>query len=74
MSLAYPAIVYELDDILTQHADNAPYRQTKRYQVTVIDKDPDSVHVDKVAALPMCSFDRHFKANSLNHTNFNLYF
>jgi len=72
--MEYPAIVYERDAVLTQHADNAPYRQTKRYQVTIIDRDPDSLIVDKVAALPLCAFVRHFKADSLNHDIYSLYF
>jgi hypothetical protein len=55
-------------------ANNLPFRHTKRYQVTVIDRDPDSLIPDKVAALPMCLHNRFFVANNLNHDVFNLYF
>ena len=72
--MEYPAIVYELDRIDTNHADNKPYTHAKRYQVTVITRNPDSDIPDKVAALPTCSFDRSFTADNLNHTAFNLYF
>lgn len=74
VSLSYPCIVYSRDDIDTRFADNIPYTRFKRYQVTVIDKNPDSVIPDKVAALPMCSFATHFTTDNLNHDIFNLYF
>lgn len=70
----YPCIVYNRDDINTDFADNKPYKNKKRYQVTVIDKDPDSDIPDKVAALPLCSYNRHFTADNLNHDVFNLFF
>lgn len=72
--MQYPAIVYRLEDELVQHADNAVYNRTKRYSVTVITDDPDSDIPDKVAALPMCSFDRYYPADNLNHYVYNLYF
>jgi hypothetical protein len=42
--------------------------------VTVIDQDPDSEIPDKVAQLPMTTFDRWFAANNLNHDVFDVYF
>lgn len=72
--MKYPAIVYSRDDILNDHADNRVYRQTTGYTVTVIDKNPDSEYVKKVSMLPMCSFDRHYTADNLNHDVFTLYF
>jgi len=46
----------------------------KRYKVTVIDPDPDSLIPDKVASLPSAVFNRFFAANNLNHDVYNLYF
>jgi hypothetical protein len=74
LTMQYPCIVYKRDDARTDFAGNQPYSYTKRYQITVIDRHPDSVIPDKVAALPMCLFDRFFAANNLNHDVFNLYF
>jgi hypothetical protein len=74
ISLKYPCIIYKRDYIKTDHADNSPYTLGKRYSVTVIDKNPDSVIPDNIAALPTCSFERHFTADNLNHDIFNLYF
>jgi hypothetical protein len=72
--MAYPCIVYAIDNLNTKHANNKPYALTKRYLVTVIDQDPDSVIPDKVAMLPSCSFSRAFSSASLNHQAFTLYF
>lgn len=72
--MEYPCIVYEKSFVETQHADNKPYRKTRRYQVTVIDQDPDSTIPDAVEELPMCSFDRHFVSANLHHDVYQLYF
>jgi hypothetical protein len=74
IKMVYPAIVYARDDENAAFADNAPYRRTKRYQVTVIDRNPDSDIPDKIAELPLCTFSRHFVVDNLNHDVFNLYF
>lgn len=70
----YPAIVYHLDDMDTEFADNVPYLVTRRYLVTHIDADPDSSVVDAIAKLPMCLFNRGFSVDNLNHNVFTLYF
>lgn len=72
--MKYPCIVYHRDNRKTEFADNGPYRNTKRYQVTVIDQDPDSVIPDKIAELPLCSYERFFTADNLNHDVFTLFF
>lgn len=72
--LNYPCIIYERDHRAVSFANNSPYRHTKRYQVTVIDRDPDSSYPDKVADLPLCNFERHYQADGLHHDVFNLYF
>lgn len=74
VKMKYPAIVYGLDDIENSFADDGVYLSKKRYLVTVIDEDPDSPIVDKVAALPTCRFNRRFQSDNLNHDVFILYF
>lgn len=74
VTMTYPTIVYHRDDIAVEHANNLPYSKTKKYQVTVIDKDPDSEIPDKISDLPMCTFSRAFKTANLNHDIFELYF
>lgn len=72
--LKYPCIMYDLDSEQTVFADNDQYKSSKRYMITVIDRDPDSFIPGKVSKLPYSSFSRRYKADSLNHTVYNLYF
>lgn len=74
LTMKYPCIVYHRYQMDTKHAGNIPYRITKRYLLTVIDRDPDSAIPDKVSALPMCLYVRGFAADNLNHDVFILYF
>lgn len=74
LKMQYPCIVYNRDYAVTNFADNKPYAHTKRYSVTVIDRNPDSLIPDKIAALPMCLFVRHMTVNHLNHDIYNIYF
>lgn len=74
IQMVYPCIVYERDRLDTRFADNYPYRHTQRYQVTVIDREADSLLIPKVAALPMCVAVRHYTADGLHHDAFTLYF
>jgi hypothetical protein len=72
--MEFPCIVYHPDNMDTHFAGNVPYSLTQRYQVTVIDKNPDSLIPMKVARLPRCLYNRFFTAENLNHSVFNLYF
>lgn len=74
LTIHYPCIVYQRDNAETQFADNSPYRHTRRYQVTYIDRDPDSVVYDSIAALPLCTYERFFRVEGLNHDVFTLFF
>jgi hypothetical protein len=74
VQMTYPAIVYARDGSDVKHADNSPYHLTKRYQVTVIDRNPDSDIPDKVEQLPLCVFSRAFVTEQLNHYVFTLFF
>lgn len=73
-NMDYPCIVYRRAGSEVQHAGNRRYRSSKRYEVTVITRDPDSSLPDAVEDLPLCSFERHFTADNLNHDVFNLHF
>lgn len=74
VKIQYPCIIYTRHQDRTNHADNVKYQTRKSYQVTVVDKDPDSLIPDKVFHLPLCRFDRHYTADNLNHDVFILYY
>jgi hypothetical protein len=74
VNLEYPCIVYARDGSRSDYAENGLYLHTKRYQVTVIDRNPDSSLPDRVEELPLCSFNRFFATENLNHYVFTLFF
>jgi hypothetical protein len=74
VKMAYPCIVYSRDDEDAVHADNKLYKRKVRYQVTVIDRDPDSSIPEKVSELPLCAYDRFYAAENLNHDVYKLFF
>lgn len=71
--LTYPCIIYQLSKIDPVYADNGLYKSTRGYQVTVIDRNPDSVIPAMVEKLPYCKFDRYFVIDNLNHYIFTIY-
>ena len=71
----YPCIKYSLSGIDHERANNKIYKNTNRYEGNVIDHDPDStIHMRILEHFPMCSFDRHYVADNLNHFVLTLYF
>lgn len=72
--LRYPCIVYQLDDIDKTHANNKKYFGLKRYLITVMDLDPDTIIHEKVLEMPYSSFEDHFVADNINHYICSLYY
>lgn len=72
--MAYPCIVYKPDDAITMFADDTPYRYTKRYTITVMDHDSDSLLPDKIAMLARCVFNRFYVVDKLHHNVFLMYY
>ena len=71
--MQYPAIVYSRKDIEKRSADDGVYQKLPSYEVFLVDKNPDSPFVEKILALPYCSFDRHYESDNLNHDVFTIY-
>jgi len=74
VKMQYPAIVYSRSNIDNAHADNSVYKQEYAYEITVIDRNPDSEIVKKVSRLPRCRFNRHYPSDNLNHDVFTIYY
>lgn len=74
VQMQYPCIVYSIDSADTKFADNASYSHQWRYQLTVIDRNPDSEIPSKIVRLPLAKFSRRFTTNNLNHDVFELFF
>jgi len=75
IKLHYPCIIYSLSSIDTKKADNKNYLTYNRYDVQVIDKNPDTELPRKILEhFQMISMGKVFVVNNLNHYNFNLYY
>jgi hypothetical protein len=74
VKMRYPCITYRRSRIDATYAGDAPYVSKIRYQVTVIDADPDSQIPEKVGKLPLSRFERHFTADNLNHDVYDVYY
>lgn len=74
VTMEYPCIVYNVDGLDTNWADNLAYKQEVQYQVVVIHRDPDNEIWREVGRLSKSSFQRSEIVENLNHYYFNLYF
>ena len=75
IKLSYPCIVYSRSGVDVAKADNRLYKRINEYEITVIDRDPDSEISNYILEhFPMCRFDRDYTSNNLNHTVLTLYY
>ena len=74
VTMHYPAIVYRKHSLDNIAADNIHYLQHRGYELTVIDKDPDSKVDEAVSKLPRCRFNRSYASDGLNHFVYILYY
>ena len=74
IKMRYPAIVYSLATIKKLPADDLSYLKYRAYMLILIDPNPDSETVDKILDIPMCSFDRAYAADNLNHWAFTCFY
>jgi hypothetical protein len=72
--LNYPCIIYKRDAEDPFYADDIKYYGMKRYMITVIDADPDSLIPDKVSKMQYCGFLNNLAIDGLNHTIYSLFY
>lgn len=71
--LKYPAIVYSLEKIDTDKANNKNYIKNNRYAVIHIYKNPDDSVTNELLELLYCSHDRQYKSENMIHDALTLY-
>lgn len=75
VKMTYPCIRYERMPPDLKRADDRIYRNTDRYRITVIDTNPASeIYKYILENFRMCSFDRTYKADNLNHDDLSLFY
>lgn len=72
--MAYPAIVYRRSKIDKKSADNKAYLLKPCYEITVIDTLPDNPVVEKLLALPYCTYETGYVSDGLHHDRLTLYY
>lgn len=73
VKMSYTAIRFSKKDIEKDYANNKAYRLLTSYEVIVISPMPDDPVIAKILELPHTSFDRHYKADNLNHDVITIY-
>ena len=75
VKMNYPCIRYKLGGIDQKFADNITFFNTKKYEVTVIDPNPDSaIYEEIIKHFRMCRLDRFYMASNLYHFVITLYY
>lgn len=75
VKMIYPCIRYSLSSVDSIYANDKNYKNTKRYEIIVIDRDPDSDIYEKILNhFEMCGFDRPYVSDNLNHWVLTLYY
>lgn len=74
IKLKYPCIVYQLDKIKKNEADNKWYRIRTSYQATLIYKEADSTLPYEMVKLDSCAHVQHFKSDNLYHDVYSIEF
>lgn len=75
LKMQYPCIKYSVSGADQRHANDHSYRFTKRYEVIVLDHSPVSDIPGKIIEhFQMCSFDRAYAADNLNHYVYTIYY
>ena len=71
--MAYPCIIYNLeqDDLL--HADDLAYIRHKRYSITIVDRNPDSMLPDSFSEAFNARMERHYTADNLHHFSYTIF-
>lgn len=73
--MTYPCIVYSKTPKLKEFGNNEYYIKRQGYQLTVIDRDPDSLIADDLEDnLEYCSISQIFTNDNLHHTTLELYY
>lgn len=73
--MVYPCIVYKKTNKMRHYGNNIIYLSQTEYQITVIDKNPDSTIADVMETqFEHCIIDQYFTMDNLNHTTLTLYY
>ena len=75
IKMEYPCIVYNKTGRNRHFGNDVIYLSQQGYQITVIDRDPDSDIADKIESqLQHCAINQHYTIDNLYHIILSLYY
>lgn len=74
VKMNYTAIRYSKSKIHKRTANDGAYLLRNCYEVIVISRRPDDPVIDKLIRMPLCTYDRGYAADNLNHDVFTIYY
>jgi hypothetical protein len=75
IQVVYPCIIYNKTRKSKMLANDGIYLTKQGYQITVIEKNPDSPVADAIEEhFQYCTIDQYFAMDNLNHTVLTLYY
>lgn len=73
--LKYPCVIYKLNNVKAEYANNRIYKHLNNYDITFIYKRPTDDIIDKMyEQFNMCVISRIYASDNLNHYAFSLYY
>lgn len=75
VKLKYPCIIYNYESDYFRHANDHGYYLKAQYEITVIDRDPDTtIWYEIVSSFSYCKHNRRFVTDNLYHDVIGLYY
>ena len=75
IEMTYPCIIYNKTGKFKTSANDDTYFSIQEYQLTVVDKNPDSTVADDIEKhFQHCTISQYYTVDNLNHTTLNLYY
>jgi hypothetical protein len=75
ITMIYPCIVYNKTGKNRHFADDVIYLSQQGYDITVIEKNPDSLVADNIESnFRSCAINQYYTADNLYHTKLSLYY
>lgn len=73
--MTFPCIIYRKTIKNRRHANNRIYNNTQEYELTLVERSPDSDLADRIEAhFQHATIGTSFVLDNLNHTTIKLYF
>lgn len=74
IKIEYPCIIFNRESDQSVKADNNRYTSMYRYSIIYIRRTHDTEIPESILELPLCSYDRFYTSDGLNHDAFSIYY